>query len=78
MLRQQSLVEVFAQFHIQNPQKTDYFMGAGTYLKVTDLVKGRLRMSDTRIATLTDETIVQGREEGRTEIQVGGLVRGHY
>ena len=52
-------------------------MGAGTYLKVTDLVKGRLRMSDTRIATLTDETIVQGREEGRTEIQVGGLVRGH-
>lgn len=70
MLRQQSLVEVFAQFHIQTPQQTDYFMGSGSYLKVTDLVKGRLRMSDTRIATLTDDNIIQGREEGRTEIQV--------
>lgn len=62
-------MEVYARFYIQTPKGTDYFMGPGTYLKITDLVKGRLRMSDTRIAVLSDN-IIKGKEEGCTEIQV--------
>ena len=67
--RQQSTVEVYTRFYIQTPKLTDYFMGSSAFLKVTDLVQSRLRMSDTRIATLTGN-IIKGKEDGRTEIQV--------
>ena len=67
--RQQATVEVYTRFYIQTPKLTDYFMGSSAFLKVTDLVASRLRMSDTRIATLTGN-IIKGKEDGRTEIQV--------
>jgi len=70
LIRQQALVDVYARFYIQTPKQTEYFMGAGVYLRVTDLVKSRLRMSDPGVAGLTDSNIVKGREAGRTEIQV--------
>ncbi|XP_053376630.1 transmembrane protein 132B-like [Mercenaria mercenaria] len=76
LLRQQSLMEVFARFYIQTPKSTDFFMGPGTYLKITDLVKGRLRMSDTRIAKLS-ENVIKGVEEGCTEIQLLSPRNGH-
>ncbi|KAL4223587.1 hypothetical protein ACF0H5_017057 [Mactra antiquata] len=76
LLRQQAIVDLFARFYIQTPKGTNYFMGPVTYLKVTDLVKGRLRMSDTRIATL-DDNIIKGKEEGRTEIQLLSPRNGH-
>ena len=44
-------------------------MGSNAFLKVTDLVQSRLRMSDTRIATLNGN-LIKGQEDGRTEIQV--------
>ena len=67
--RQQATVEVYTRFYIQTPKLTDYFMGSNAFLKVTDLVQSRLRMSDTRIATLSGN-MIKGREDGRTEIQV--------
>ena len=67
--RQQATVEVYTRFYIQTPKVTDYFMGSSAFLKVTDLVQSRLRMSDTRIATLTGN-MIKGKEDGRTEIQV--------
>ncbi|WAR02046.1 T132B-like protein, partial [Mya arenaria] len=70
LLRQQALLEVYTRFYIQTPKQTEYFMGQGTYLKVTDLVKNRFRMSDNGVATLTSDNIIIGKEEGRTEIQL--------
>ena len=67
--RQQAIVEVYTRFYIQTPKVTDYFMGSNAYLKVTDLVQSRLRMSDTRIATLSGN-MIKGQDDGRTEIQV--------
>ena len=52
-------------------------MGSSAFLKVTDLVASRLRMSDTRIATLTGN-IIKGKEDGRTEIQVQYIVEISY
>lgn len=67
--RQQATVEVYTRFYIQTPKLTDYFMGSNAFLKVTDLVQNRLRMSDTRIATLSGN-MIKGRDDGRTEIQI--------
>ena len=67
--RQQSVVDVFTRFYIQTPKQTNFYMGPSAYLRVTDLVKNRLRMSDPRVATLHGN-MIKGREEGRTEIQV--------
>lgn len=69
LLRQQATVEVYTRFYIQTPKVTDYFMGSSAFLKVTDLVQSRLRMSDTRIATLNGN-LIKGQDDGRTEIQV--------
>lgn len=69
LLRQQATVEVYTRFYIQTPKVTDYFMGSSAFLKVTDLVQSRLRMSDTRIATLNGN-LIKGQDDGRTEIQI--------
>ncbi|ESO96299.1 hypothetical protein LOTGIDRAFT_96144, partial [Lottia gigantea] len=65
----QSKVEVYARFIIQSASRTDYFHNRKAYLRVTDLVRERLRISDTKVATLNG-TVIQGHHQGRTEIQV--------
>jgi len=74
--RQQSTVEVYTRFYIQTPKQTDFYLGEGAFLKVTDLVKSRLRMSDEGVATLSGN-MIRGKEEGRTEIQLLSPRNGH-
>lgn len=66
---QQTTVDVYASFCILENGKLQYYTGKKTYLRVTDLVKDRLRMSDPRIASLNGNIIV-GQAPGLTEIQV--------
>ncbi|CAK9819472.1 Phospholipase A(2) [Anthophora quadrimaculata] len=69
---QQSPVEVHARFLAPDHDsgRISYFVNRQTWLRVTDLVMGMLRVSDPRIATLLQGRIVQGRGVGRTEVQV--------
>lgn len=69
---QQSPVEVHARFLATDHDsgRVSYFVNRRTWLRVTDLVAGMLRVSDPRIATLLQGRIVQGRGQGRTEVQV--------
>jgi transmembrane protein 132 len=56
--------------------RVSYFVNRRTWLRVTDLVAGLLRISDPRIATLAQGRIVQGRGIGRTEVQVLSPING--
>ncbi|XP_017893441.1 transmembrane protein 132E isoform X2 [Ceratina calcarata] len=69
---QQSPVEVHARFLATDHDsgRVSYFVNRRTWLRVTDLVIGMLRVSDPRIADLLQGRIVQGRGVGRTEVQV--------
>ena len=67
---QQTTVDVYASFCILENGKLQYYTGKKTYLRVTDLLKDRLKMSDPRIASLNGNVIV-GQAPGLTEIQVG-------
>lgn len=69
---QQSPVEVHARFLATDHDsgRVSYFVNRRTWLRVTDLVNGMLRVSDPRIADLLQGRIVQGRGVGRTEVQV--------
>ena len=67
---QQSVVEVYARFLIPDSNnKHQFLVHRKAFYRVTDLVKGSLRIADTTIAMLTGN-IVQGLRTGRTEIQV--------
>ncbi|KAF3425923.1 hypothetical protein E2986_01711 [Frieseomelitta varia] len=69
---QQSPIEVHARFLATDHDsgRVSYFVNRRTWLRVTDLVNGMLRVSDPRIADLLQGRIVQGRGVGRTEVQV--------
>lgn len=56
--------------------RVSYFVNRRTWLRVTDLVAGLLRVSDPRIASLLQGRIVQGRGIGRTEVQVLSPITG--
>lgn len=75
---QQSPVEVHARFLATDHDsgRVSYFVNRRTWLRVTDLVMGMLRVSDPRIATLLQGRIVQGRGVGRTEVQVLSPITG--
>lgn len=75
---QQSPVEVHARFIAMDHDsgRTSYFVNRRTWLRVTDLVAGMMRVSDPRIATLLQGRIVQGRGVGRTEVQVLSPITG--
>lgn len=75
---QQSPVEVHARFLASDHDsgRVSYFVNRRTWLRVTDLVAGMLRVSDPRIATLLQGRIVQGRGVGRTEVQVLSPITG--
>uniref|UniRef100_A0ABD2W4F5 Transmembrane protein 132C n=1 Tax=Trichogramma kaykai TaxID=54128 RepID=A0ABD2W4F5_9HYME len=75
---QQSPVEVHARFLAADHDsgRVSYFVNRRTWLRVTDLVAGLLRVSDPRIATLLQGRIVQGRGIGRTEVQVLSPITG--
>lgn len=75
---QQSPVEVHARFLATDHDsgRISYFVNRRTWLRVTDLVAGMLRVSDPRIATLLQGRIVQGRGVGRTEVQVLSPITG--
>lgn len=75
---QQSPVEVHARFLASDHDsgRVSYFVNRRTWLRVTDLVAGMLRISDPRIATLLQNRLVQGRGVGRTEVQVLSPITG--
>lgn len=75
---QQSPVEVHARFLATDHDsgRVSYFVNRRTWLRVTDLVAGMLRVSDPRIATLLQNRLVQGRGVGRTEVQVLSPITG--
>lgn len=75
---QQSPVEVHARFIAMDHDsgRTSYFVNRRTWLRVTDLVAGMMRVSDPRIASLLQGRIVQGRGVGRTEVQVLSPITG--
>lgn len=75
---QQSPVEVHARFQATDHDsgRVSYFVNRRTWLRVTDLVAGMLRVSDPRIATLLQGRLVQGRGVGRTEVQVLSPITG--
>ncbi|XP_015432305.1 PREDICTED: transmembrane protein 132E [Dufourea novaeangliae] len=75
---QQSPVEIHAKFLAtgHDSGRDSYFVNRRTWLRVTDLVMGMLRVSDPRIATLLQGRIVQGRGVGRTEVQVLSPITG--
>lgn len=74
---QQSPVEVHARFLAADHDsgRVSYFVNRRTWLRVTDLVVGLLRVSDHRFATLQGR-VVQGRSFGRTEVQVVSPITG--
>nr|XP_024219021.1 transmembrane protein 132C [Halyomorpha halys] len=74
---QQTNVEVYARFVAADHDsgRVSYLVNRRTWLRVTQLVLGLLRVSDTRIATLQGN-ILQGRAPGRTELQVVSAVSG--
>ncbi|XP_016844995.1 transmembrane protein 132E isoform X2 [Nasonia vitripennis] len=75
---QQSPVEVHARFLAADHDsgRVSYFVNRRTWLRVTDLVAGLIRVSDPRIATLIQGRLVQGRGIGRTEVQVLSPITG--
>lgn len=75
---QQSPIEVHARFQATDHDsgRVSYFVNRRTWLRVTDLVAGMLRVSDPRIATLLQGRLVQGRGVGRTEVQVLSPITG--
>lgn len=74
---QQSPVEVHSRFLAADHDsgRVSYFVNRRTWLRVTDLVVGLLRVSDHRFATLQGR-IVQGKSFGRTEVQVVSPITG--
>ena len=68
---QQSPVRIYAKFLAEDPDsgRKQYFLSRQTTLDVTDLVKGSLRTTDVRIASIKG-TIVKGHSFGKTEVQV--------
>lgn len=75
---QQTPVEVHARFLATDHDsgRVSHFVNRRTWLRVTDLVAGMLRVSDPRIATLLQNRLVQGRGVGRTEVQVLSPITG--
>nr|XP_012232704.1 PREDICTED: LOW QUALITY PROTEIN: transmembrane protein 132C [Linepithema humile] len=75
---QQTPVEVHARFLATDHDsgRVSHFVNRRTWLRVTDLVAGMLRVSDPRIATLLQGRLVQGRGVGRTEVQVLSPITG--
>ncbi|XP_051175131.1 transmembrane protein 132E isoform X2 [Leptopilina boulardi] len=75
---QQSPVEIHARFFAADHDsgRVSYFVNRRTWLRITDLVLSMLRVSDPRIATLSQGKIVQGRSIGRAEVQVISPITG--
>ncbi|XP_065333491.1 transmembrane protein 132E isoform X3 [Cloeon dipterum] len=74
---QQTNVEVYSRFYADDHDvgRISFFSSKRTWLRVTDLVLGLLRVSDARIASLHGRTL-QGQSVGRTEVQVVSPVTG--
>jgi len=62
---------VYSRFYADDHDigRISFFGSRRTWLRVTDLVLGLLRVSDSRIASLHGHTL-QGQSMGRTEVQV--------
>lgn len=74
---QQSPVDVYAHFMATDHDsgRVTYFVNRRTWLRVTDLVLPLLRVSDPKIASLHGR-ILQGRYNGRAEVQVLSPITG--
>ncbi|XP_014784675.1 transmembrane protein 132E [Octopus bimaculoides] len=66
---QQSTVDVYASFCVLENGRLQYYTGKKTYFRVTEMLKDRLRLSDSHIASLSGN-IIMGKNPGLTEIQV--------
>jgi transmembrane protein 132 len=64
-------VQVYSRFYADDHDigRISFFGSRRTWLRVTDLVIGLLRVSDSRIASLHGR-VLQGQSVGRTEVQV--------
>ncbi|XP_060068724.1 transmembrane protein 132C-like [Ylistrum balloti] len=66
---QQAIVEVYAQFYISTPGGPNFFKSKKAWLRVTDMVMDKLRVTDPRVVSLNNG-VIQGQSVGRTEVQV--------
>ncbi|GAB1607248.1 transmembrane protein 132E-like [Argonauta hians] len=66
---QQSTVDVYASFCVLENGRLQYYTGKKTFFRVTEMLKDRLRLSDSHIASLSGN-IIMGKNPGLTEIQV--------
>lgn len=69
---QQSEVEVYARFVLDDGDRKQYYIHRKALFKVTDVMLPRLRVADVSVATLHDN-IVEGLKPGRTEIQASNI-----
>lgn len=67
---QQAMLEVYARFHYPQGDRSVFYGNSKANFRITELVKGRIRVSDPRIAELDDGAVISGKQPGRTEIQV--------
>ncbi|KAI8782424.1 transmembrane protein 132E [Biomphalaria glabrata] len=67
---QQTMIDVYARFSISAPgESTFYYRNKKVFIRVTDLVKDRLKVANPNIARIVGNT-VQGVSPGLTEVQV--------
>ncbi|XP_037092230.1 transmembrane protein 132C-like, partial [Pollicipes pollicipes] len=74
---QQTEIEVYAKFvsRDDNSGRVSYVAGRKTSLRVTDLVRGHLRVADPQFATLRGNLLV-GKAQGRTKVQLLSPITG--
>jgi len=68
---QTAVVDVYATFSVSDTPHSRYLVRHGAYLRVTDLVRSELRVSDPSLAAFTDgNQAVEGLHPGQTQVQV--------
>ena len=67
-----SILQVYAHFYVpEEDVGTQFLVHRKALMRVTDLVRPRMRIADSSIAVLSGN-VVEGVRPGRTEIQVTG------
>ena len=64
------IFQVYAHFYVPEEVGSQFLVHRKALMRVTDLVKDRMRIADSSIAVLSGN-VVEGVRPGRTEIQVG-------
>ena len=67
---QQSKIDVYARFIIQEPgEPLTFFKNKKTYVRVTGLVQGKFQVADENVAKIVGSTVM-GVSAGKTDVQV--------